>query len=190
LNHCSKPGEQIKHEELTELLERQNNQLENLIQIYKQFTKLNSSHQGHIDLNKKLCLIECVKCYIEHLILFHKFELLIPPDVVANGSEVINEDDLEPSKRRMKNYLAEMKVNFKLIENRWTTRRAEQFDRLEPEKANYLNENERKYPFTYMIDCLIEECRLNSVVTKFLSKFKKSFKKKYFKNFLINIFVL
>ncbi len=164
MNHCFKPGEQVKHEDLADLLQRQNNQLENLIQIYKQFTKLNSSHQGHVELNKKLCLIECVKCYVEHLILFHKFELLMPPDVASDT----NDSDENPAKRRMKNYMAEMRVNFKLIGNRWATRRADQLDRLDPEKASGLDENERKYPFTYMIDCLIEECRLNSSVTKFL----------------------
>ena len=88
LNHCS------QYEHLCELLQCKNKQLENLIQIYKQFTKLNSSHQGHIKLNMKLCLIESLKCYVEHLILFDKFELLMPPehDAVKKSAEnnVIN----------------------------------------------------------------------------------------------------
>ena len=116
-NHSLNHGQQFKHEYLSEYLQRQNNQLENLIQIYKQFIKLNSSHQGHVELNKKLCLIECLKCYVEHLILFHKFELLATPEVASCT--------IEPaaSTRTMKNYMAEMNVNFKLIENRWVKRR-------------------------------------------------------------------
>ena len=70
-------SDEIEHEHLSEFLQRQNNQLDNLIQIYKQFIKLNSSHQGQIELNKKLCIIECLKCYVEHLNLFHKYELLL-----------------------------------------------------------------------------------------------------------------
>jgi hypothetical protein len=122
---------------------------------------LNSSHEGHIELNKKLCLIECLKCYVEHLTLFHKFELLIPPE----ASGVKSEDA-----RGHKNYIAEMKINFKLIRNRWVKRRQEQFERLDPNSKSDMSVNQKKYPFTYMIDCLIEECKLNSVVCKFLSK--------------------
>ena len=53
-----------------------------------------------------------------------------------------------------------MDVNFKIITNRWFKRRQEQSE----------SEEENKYPFTFMIDCLIEECKLNSNVTKFLIK--------------------
>ena len=87
----------------------------------------------------------------------------MPPehDVVKEAAEnnVIN-----------KNYLREMKVNFKLISNRWVKRRDDQIKRLNNYQNGDMDENERKYPFTYLIDCLIEECRANSVVSKFLSK--------------------
>lgn len=161
LNHSYNYGQQIKHDDLCELLQRQNNQLENIIQIYKQFIKLNSSQQGHIELNKKLCLIECLKCYVEHLMLFNKFEMLIPPEVTSlNNDETVT--------RPMKNYMTEMKINFKLIGIRWAKRREEQLARLN--KNLDMEPNQRKYPFTYIIDCLIEECKQNSVVAKFLSK--------------------
>lgn len=163
LNHCYNPSQEIKRDHLTEFLQRENNQLENLIQIYKQFIKLNSSHEGHIELNKKLCLIECLKCFVEHLVLFHKFELLIPPETCSSKSD-------DPTARGNKNYLAEMKINFKLIRNRWVKRRQEQMDRTDPNIETSMSVNQKKYPFTYMIDCLIEECKLNSIVSKFLSK--------------------
>lgn len=70
-----------------------------------------------------------------------------------------------------KNYLREMKVNFKLISNRWIKRRNDQLKRLNASQNGDMNENEKKYPFTYLIDCLIMECRANSVVSKFLSEF-------------------
>ena len=103
-------------------------------------------------MNKKLCIIECTKCYVEHLNLFHKYELLLPPGLTLNG-----DTNKVP---RNKNLVKEMDVNFLIIENRWTKRREDQFD------PHYNEEN--KYPFTFMIDCLIEECKLNANVTKFL----------------------
>ena len=147
-------SDEIEHEHLSEFLQRQNNQLDNLIQIYKQFIKLNSSHQGQIELNKKLCIIECLKCYIEHLNLFHKYELLLPPELTLNCNNDVNKMP------RNRNLVKEMDVNFKIITNRWFKRRQEQSE----------SEEENKYPFTFMIDCLIEECKLNSNVTKFLLK--------------------
>lgn len=156
----------MKYEDLVEFLQRQNNQLENLIQIYKQFLKLNSSHEGHIELNKKLCLIECLKCYVEHLVLFHKFELLIPPE----SGTATNDDSQSASVKSNKNFMNEMKVSFKLIHNRWSKRRQQQWDRLNGLDSG-LDVNQRKYPFTYMIDCLIEECKLNSLISKFLGNF-------------------
>ena len=146
-------GEEIEHEHLTELLHRQNNLLDNLIQIFKQFIKLNSSAQGQIELNKKLCIIECAKCYVEHLNFFHKYELLLPPELTLNT---------DSSKLpRHRNLVREMDVNFKIIVKRWTKRREEQLDQT--------YKDDSKYPFTFMIDCLIEECKLNSNVTKFLA---------------------
>ena len=162
MNHCYHYGQDIAHEHLSELLQRQNNLLENLVQIYKQFNKLNGSHQGHVELNKKICLIECLKCYVEHLILFHRFELLVPPQLNPVGEAVDHTSN--------RNYLNEMKVNFQIIGNRWRKRREEQSDRLSADRSAYLDANERKYPFTYMIDCLTEECRHNSLVAKYLSR--------------------
>ena len=52
---------------------------------------------------------------------------------------------------RNRNLVKEMDVNFKIITNRWFKRRQEQSE----------SEEENKYPFTFMIDCLIEE--LNSI---------------------------
>jgi hypothetical protein len=124
-----------------------------LIQIFKQFIKLNSSAQGQIELNKKLCIIECAKCYVEHLNLFHKYELLLPLELTLN-----TDSSRVP---RQRNIFREMDVNFKIIEKRWTKRKEE--------KLNQVSNEENKYPFTFMIDCLIEECKLNSNVTKFLS---------------------
>ena len=115
-----------------------------------------------MELNKKICLIECLKCYVEHLILFHRFELLVPPQLNPVGEAVDHTSN--------RNYLNEMKVNFQIIGNRWRKRREEQSDRLSADRSAYLDANERKYPFTYMIDCLTEECRHNSLVAKYLSR--------------------
>lgn len=152
-HHTYQYGEEIEHEHLAEFLQRQNNLLDNLIQIYKQFIKLNSTAQGQAELNKKLCIIECTKCYVEHLNFFHKYELLLPPELTLNS-----DSNKAP---RFRNLVREMDVNFIVITNRWKKRREEQLDQVCKE--------ENKYPFTFMVDCLIEECRLNSNVTKFLS---------------------
>jgi len=78
--------------------------------------------------------------------------MLLPPDVVLNT-------DLNKAPRN-RNLVKEMDVNFKIIANRWIKRREEQFDQAD--------NHENRYPFTFMIDCLIEECKLNSNVSKFL----------------------
>ena len=166
------PGQEIEPEHLTEFLQRQNNLLESLVRIFKQFIQLNSSQKGRIELNKKLCIVECLKSYVEHLILFHKFELLLPPKLnIVAESEL--EDKMPTATNKNKNYLSEMEVNFKIIKNRWLNRRKSQMNNCA--MLDKTDEIDRKYPFTYMIDCLIEECKLNSKIAKFLSQIKKSF---------------
>jgi hypothetical protein len=170
-NHVYQYSEEIEHEHLSEFLQRQNNLLDSLIQIYKQFIKLNSTNQGQIELNKKLCIIECTKCYVEHLNLFHKYEMLLPPEIVLNT-------DLNKVPRN-RNIVKEMDVNFKIIANRWIKRREEQFSQA--------NNDENRYPFTFMIDCLIEECKLNSNVSKFL-KIQSDSKNKTDEDEIINFY--
>lgn len=151
-------NEDIEHEHLSEFFQRQNNLLDNLIQIYKQFIKLNASHQGQIELNKKLCLIECLKCYVEHLNLFHKFELLVPPELNLNSND-------SSRALRQRNLVKETDVNFKIIANRWIKRREDQLDF----ERNTCYVDDQKYPFTFMLDCLIEECKQNCLMAKFLT---------------------
>lgn len=146
----------IDRDQLSEFLNRENNTLENLIQIFKQFLKLNSTSEGHEQLNKKLCIVESIKCYAEHLMLFNKYELILPPLLNTN------ETDLNESSSLFKNYLNEIQGNFKIIQNRCVKRRQEQ--------------TKQKYPFTYMIDCLIEECMPFANVSKFFLKNKKQVK--------------
>lgn len=160
-SRCLYSNDLIERENLSEFLNRENNILDNLIQIFKQFLKLDTTPDGYTQLNKKLCVIESLKCYVEHLILFNKFELLLPPSL--NTTEA----DLNDSSILIKNYINEMEVNFKVIQNRWSTRRQ---DQLNSKQAS-------KYPFTYMIDCLVEECKLYANTSKlFVKKEKKHVK--------------
>lgn len=153
-NHFSQnPIDLIEKDNLSEFLNRENNILDNLIQIFKQFLKLNSTNEGYEQLNKKLCVVESIKCYVEHLILFNKYELLLAPFVNSH------EADLNDSSCLFKNYINEIQGNFKIIQNRCAKRRQEQ--------------SKEKYPFTYMIDCLIEECRPFANVSKFFLKNSK-----------------
>ncbi|RNA06003.1 hypothetical protein BpHYR1_053722 [Brachionus plicatilis] len=156
-NHFNRhPTDPIERDNLSEFLNRENNMLDNLIQIFKQFIKLNSTSEGHDQLNKKLCSLESIKCFVEHLILFNKFELLLPPSASSHDT------DLNDSSCLFKNYLNEIEGNFKIIQNRCSKRRLEQTN--------------HKYPFTHMIDCLIEECRPFANVSKFFLKNKKQVK--------------
>ena len=99
---------------------------------------------------------------------FHKYELLLPPELTLNT---------DSSKLpRHRNLVREMDVNFKIIVKRWTKRREEQLDQT--------YKDDSKYPFTFMIDCLIEECKLNSNVTKFLAG-KIDSKDEEIKSFLV-----
>ena len=80
-------NDRVNREHLDEFLQRENNLIENLIQIYKQFIKLHASSEGHIQLNKKLCIIESFKCYVEHLMLFNKFDFILPPSMNLDDSK-------------------------------------------------------------------------------------------------------
>ncbi len=99
-------------------------------------------------------MIESLKCYIEHLSLFHKFELLLPLSVTSladNYAETENANGSAVTTARNKNYISEMSVNLKVMHSRWIKRRQEQ--------AEASENHENKYPFTYMIDCIVEECK-------------------------------
>lgn len=162
----------IENEQLNSFLTRQNSLLESLIQIYKQFLKLNStSHEGQTELNKKLCIIESIKFYVEHLMLFHKFEmLLVPRPVLTERAGGDDDDDVDSTPH---NYISEMQINFKIIENRWIKRRQEQFELLNAINSSSSGGNPQQdiiYPFTYLIDCLFEECRGYSNVAKLFAK--------------------
>ncbi len=115
---------------------------------------MDTTNEGYVELNKKLCVIETLKCYIEHLSLFHKFELLLPPSVASMAENIVESEDANGAAVtivRNKNYISEMSVNLKVMQSRWVKRRQEQGE---------ANENlDDKYPFTYMIDCIIEECK-------------------------------
>jgi hypothetical protein len=151
---------------LDEFLQRENNLVENLIQIYKQFIRLHTTSEGHIQLNKKLCIIESLKLYIEHLALFNKFDFILPPAINLNESNCALQSS---NNTNMKNYFNEIQISLKIISNRWIKRRQEQ-------NAEYKHnldaaENaERNFPFTYMIDCIVEECELFAATSKFLIK--------------------
>ncbi|CAF1033811.1 unnamed protein product [Brachionus calyciflorus] len=151
---CLHGNDLIEKENLTEFLNRENNLLDNLIQIFKQFLKLDTTQDGYAQLNKKLCIIESIKCYVEHLALFNKFELLLPPSLTSQDTS-LNDSCL------FRNYINEMEVNFKLIQSRWTTRHQEQQSNIKTDK---------KYPFTYIIDCLIEECKSFANTSKLFVK--------------------
>lgn len=164
----------INAEQLSTFLARQNSLLDSLIQIYKQFLKMNAStsREGIAQLNKKLCIVESIKFYVEHLILFHKFDMLIaPPSPSASQQQ-----QEATSTTSTPNYLSDMQINFKIIENRWAKRRQEQVE-LEnaitsSSSSEHANEsadrnNDLVYPFTYMIDCLFEECRSYANVASF-----------------------
>lgn len=158
-------SERIERDYLDEFLQRENNLIENLIQIYKQFIRLHTTSEGHIQLNKKLCIIESLKLYIEHLALFNKYDFILPPSINLNDSMASQQN----SNGNMKNYFSEIQVSLKIISNRWVKRRQEQYDEY---KQNIdIKENvERNFPFTYMIDCIVEECKLYAATSKFLTK--------------------
>lgn len=153
----------IDSDQLTVFLTRQNSLLESLIQIYKQFLKMDAStsREGQAQLNKKLCVVESIKFYVEHLILFHKFNMFMAPSPMSSKSSE-EEKDVVPT-----NYLSEMQINFKIIENRWMKRRQEQIEQINSlgGGASTTNTDDKSddsdinYPFTFLIDCLFEECR-------------------------------
>lgn len=164
----------IDAQELSIFLARQNSLLESLIQIYKQFLKMeaSTSREGQCELSKKLCIIESIKFYVEHLMLFHKFNMLMPPPppppTSTSSTKVTNGQDLVVQA----NYLSEMQVNLKIIENRWMKRRQEQIEQIDAissstddnrtattASADTDTNHDINYPFTYLVDCLFEECR-------------------------------
>lgn len=158
----------IEPEQLNSFLARQNNLLENLIQIYKQFIKLDTSQEGYVELNKKLCTIESIKFYVEHLSLFNRFELLVAPQ-----PPILTTESLSPLMSPQKNYLGDMEINFRIIENRWRQRRNEQALELTSTSSSTATASsgtntDISYPFTYLVDCLLEECGLYANVSKFL----------------------
>lgn len=131
--------------------------------------KLDTTNQGLAELNKKLCIIESLKFYVEHLTLFHKYDLLLMATSNYNGDTIAiaaSDPQFIP-----KNYTKEILNNLKIISNKWTDRRKDQIEQQEHIKNNMINQDiEKKYPFTYMIDCLIEECLLFSNTSKFFTK--------------------
>ncbi len=131
--------------------------------------KLDTTNEGLAELNKKLCIIESLKFYVEHLTLFHKYDLLLmqTSNYVGDTSTISASDPQFISK----NYTKEMLANLKLISNRWIDRRNNQIEQSELIKNNITNQEiDKKYPFTYMIDCLIEECLLFANTSKFFTK--------------------
>ncbi len=131
--------------------------------------KLDTTNEGLAELNKKLCIVESIKFYVEHLTLFHKYDLLLMPTPNYNSdTSTIAASDPQFIQ---KNYTNEVLTNLKLISNRWTDRRKDQIEQLEKIKNNTTNQEvEKKYPFTYMIDCLIEECLLFANTSKLFLK--------------------
>ena len=134
---------------------------------------MSTTSDGHAELNKKLCAIESLKCYIEHLSLFHKFGLLLPPPPPATMCSLADENLAEsrehetteagssrlPVRNNNANFLNEMSVNLKSINARWTRRRQDS-------QVAQIGE-QTTYPFTYMIDCIIEECKMYANTSKF-----------------------
>ncbi len=155
---------------MNELLLRENNLLENLIQIYKHFIKLDTTNEGHVQLKKKLCIVESLKLYVEHLTLFHKYDLLIMPPSNLNESIALAASDPQYVPVTNKNYTKEMIINFKVIQNRWLERRKEQLEhKKNSTAAKNLTDIEKRYPFTYLIDCLMEECLLYANTSKYFT---------------------
>lgn len=75
-------------------------------------------------------------------------------------------DSTQPRK-----YLNEMLINFKIIENRWIKRRQEQANLLSAINSSKItndgdDNSDIIYPFTYMIDCLLEECKSYATVAQ------------------------
>jgi hypothetical protein len=178
LNHLYQYGQEIHAEHLHELFQRHNNLLESMIQIYKQFLKMNTTQEGFAELNKKLCVIECLKCYTEHLSLFHKFDLLLPPSFGSSSSSTSNSMPQSSSDNlavKSKNYIREMSINFSLITKRWQKRRQELVELNEAAASlGSNNSNDQKYPFTYMIDCIIEESKQYANTAKFFTHLKNN----------------
>lgn len=155
---------EIQSEHLHELFQRQHNLLDSLIQIYKQFIKLDTTSEGRAELNKKLCVIESLKCYIEHLSLFHKYDLLIPPPLRSRFVD---------NEHKRQNYIKEMNVNFRIIHSKWKKRRQVNCDEIVSAitlSSLHPDLDENKYPFTYMIDCIVEECKLYSNTAKLFAE--------------------
>ena len=152
----------LDSDQLDSFLSRASSLLEGLIQIYKQFIKLETtSREGHAQLNKRLCIIESMKFYVEHLVLFHKFEMLLAPPRPHTSPQkaAAAQDNVVVTHR---NYLSEMHINFAIIEKRWITRRQQQDELLNAIATTGDNSGDGAdviYPFTYLIDCLFEECR-------------------------------
>jgi hypothetical protein len=145
-------GHQIDRNDLNEFLQRENNLLESLVQIYKQFSKFNSTKEGHIQLNKRTCIIESIKFYVENLIHFNQFDLILPAKAQSESSSDSDIFDSEaPSPTTTTNLLQEVQTCLKDTFLKWSHRRKEQ-------------------SFTYLIDSFIEESKLHANVAKLFTK--------------------
>ena len=134
-------------------MQRENNLLDSLVQIYKQFLKFNSTKEGHVQLNKKTCAIESIKFYVENLILFNQFNLILPAksqSESSSDSDIFDSEANSPTTTTT-NLLQEIQTSLKNTFHKWSHRRKEQ-------------------SFTYLIDSFIEESKLHANVAKFFTK--------------------
>lgn len=146
-------GHHIDRNDLNEFLQRENNLLDSLVQIYKQFLKFNSTKEGHVQLNKKTCTIESIKFYVENLILFNQFNLILPAksqSESSSDSDIFDSEANSPTTTTT-NLLQEIQTSLKNTFHKWSHRRKEQ-------------------SFTYLIDSFIEESKLHANVAKLFTK--------------------
>ena len=146
-------GHHIDRNDLNEFLQRENNLLDSLVQIYKQFLKFNSTKEGHVQLNKKTCAIESIKFYVENLILFNQFNLILPAksqSESSSDSDIFDSEANSPTTTTT-NLLQEIQTSLKNTFHKWSHRRKEQ-------------------SFTYLIDSFIEESKLHANVAKLFTK--------------------
>ena len=146
---------------MNEFLQREHNLLISLVQIYKQLIKFNSTKEGQIQLNKKLCVIESIKFYVENLILFNDCDLILPAKAHSDSSSEL--DTFENQNPTLtNNLLNEIQTSLKNMFDKWAQRRKGQDD--------FSKLTDADKPYNYLIDSFFDECKLYANVSKLFTK--------------------
>ena len=160
---------EVERSDLGELMLRQNNLLDNLTQIFRHFLKLDTTSEGRAHLVKKLCMCESLKLFVEHITLFNKYDVLLPPSSSSSSSSSHVSDQQQQQQQQLehRNFTLETLATLKSIGVTVSRRSDTDTDTssVQPSSSKFKS----KYPFTYMIDCLLTECRQYAATSSFLT---------------------